>query len=113
VFYRYNIYSSIYNYCPFVVLSLLNFKDKSTLLSIYNAKNGKDENNKKKEVEENKVNKENNYIKRAHGISIGPLFFDRETKPSSLIPELNNNTFFFDLKDDNEKFFIKENFGTL
>ncbi|OUM69021.1 hypothetical protein PIROE2DRAFT_3075 [Piromyces sp. E2] len=147
-FYKYNVRLSSYHHCPFVVLSLLNFKSRSAILDLYDSKNTKDESdemseteeeeeeedNEMKETEEEEEEEEDNEMKETEeeeeeednemketgkkeednkmgetekkkkAVGIGPSFFNGESKPTSLLNEINDNTLFFDLKNDQSQF---------
>eukprot|EP00833_Pecoramyces_ruminatium_P011350 jgi/Orpsp1_1/1185382/evm.model.c7180000093502.1 len=133
-FYKYNIRLCSYYRQPFIVISLLNFKDKTALLENYNKCNNTNDNNndentgdknsRDKDIRDENIenkNTENNdngnkntsgnknkasmSIHDSHrSVGVGPSYFDGARNPSKLIEHLMNNTFFFDLNGRNNDF---------
>eukprot|EP00833_Pecoramyces_ruminatium_P013024 jgi/Orpsp1_1/1187056/evm.model.d7180000055097.1 len=108
--YKYNVRLCSYSREPFIVISLLNFKDNATALSIYNKcndTNDNNDNNDKNIVDENTGNKYKNFMSKRdsyRSVGVGPSYFDGSRNPSKLVEHIINNTFFFDLNDGNKDF---------
>jgi len=92
-FYKYNsVLNKSYEY-PYILISLLNYKETDVL-------NMDDIDTKNKEGESHKYKR---------WIGVGPSTFDGDNNPYELLDELYYNTYFFNVKSEQESFLINKN----
>jgi len=100
-FYRYNSALNESYEFPYILISLLNYKEINTL-------NIDDTDTKNKEGDCS-INRKDDNKKFKRWIGVGPSIFDRDNNTYELLDELYYNTYFFDLKSEQENFLINKN----